>query len=1013
MFSLKKGINISGWLVFAVSLLVYIFSAERVGSLWDCGEFILGAYKLQVVHPPGAAVFLLVGRMFTFLAEILSDNPADIAFAMNLMSGLCTATAAMFVSWITIRLSRLYFSEEDDALNTAQKVVLMFAGVAAGLATAFSTSIWFSAVEGEVYAMSTMFTVLTFWAGVKWYTLPDDDMNDRWIVLSLYLGGLSIGVHLLSILTFPALALLYYFKRAKNRNLIGAGLSMLAGIGVFVFVQKVVIVGIPTMWKFFEISMVNDMGMPFHSGLIPTLLIVSGIIYGLLRYAHKNGKHMMQLLTVSAALIIISFSTIGVIVIRANTDTPINMNVPSDANRLLPYLNREQYGERALLYGPHFDAKPYDLKREKRYGRVGDKYEVVDEKYSYIYRPQDKILFPRIGHNDPGRPELHRMWWGKEQGTPTFGYNLKFFVQYQMGWMYWRYFMWNYVGRQNGDQGYFPWDKSSGHWESGLKFIDEGRLYNMDEMPDSLKNNKARNHYYFLPLIFGLIGFFFNASRKKKEFAALFVLFIITGLGIIVYSNQPPNEPRERDYVLVGSFLTFCIWIGMAVPALYEMVRERKWIKSDIVRAGIAGALVILAPIIMGFQNYDDQSRMHHTASRDYASNFLNSVEENAIIFTYGDNDTYPLWYAQEVEGIRTDVRVVNLSLIAVDWYINKLRNKVNDSDPIKFMMEPDQYRGNLRNQVFFSNPEERRPVDIKSAFKAISSDQVIPGYPQNVRGYIPSTKIIIPTNVRAAMDMGMITLADTANIASAIEFDFYKRGNSLTKDELAVLDIIGSNIWERPIYFAITCKNDKLMRVNDYTQMEGLSLRIIPVKTESDKNISIYGSGRVASDILYDNVMNKWKWGNFDKLDLFVDASYAAEIQAMRMAIMRASTDLIANGEVEKGIALTDKYFESFPNMNFEYDDSIYPLIRNYVRTKEFDKAKKHMRILAENAEQWVNFVMSIDPDVKESSFEKQYIFSLRAANNILNDAQRMEDPAFLKEMEDKIGWVLDGIKN
>jgi hypothetical protein len=451
----------------------------------------------------------------------------------------------------------------------------------------------------------------------------------------------------------------------------------------------------------------------------------------------------------------------------------------------------------------------------------------------------------------------------------------------------------------------------------------------------------------------------------------------------------------------------------MAVPALYQMFKERNWIKGDIARAGIMGALVILAPVIMGFQNYDDQSRMHHTASRDYASNFLNSVEENAIIFTYGDNDTYPLWYAQEVEGIRRDVRVVNLSLIAVDWYINKLRNKVNDSDPIKFMMKPEDYRGNLRNQVFFSNPEERRPVDIKSAFNAISSDQVIPGYPQNVRGYIPSTKIIIPTNVRAAMDMGMISLADTANIVPAIEFDFYKRGNSLTKDEIAVLDIIGSNIWERPIYFAITCKNDKLMRVNDYMQMEGLSLRIIPVKTESDKNISIYGSGRVASDILYDNVMNKWKWGNFDKLDLFVDASYAAEIQAMRMAIMRASADLISKGEIEKGIALTDKYFEAFPNMNFEYDDSIYPLIRNYVRSKEYEKAKKHMRILAENAEQWVNFVMSIDPDVKEASFEKQYIFSLRAANNILNDAKRMEDPAFLKEMEDKIGWVLEGIKN
>jgi hypothetical protein len=919
----------------------------------------------------------------------------------------------MMVAWITVRLSRLYFGGEDDELSEGQNFSLLAAGLAAGLATAFCSSIWFSAVEGEVYAMSTMFTVLTLWTGVKWYTLPDSPHNDRWIALSIYLGGLSIGVHLLSILTFPALALLYYFKKSKKHNVVGAGLSILAGIGIFVFIQKFIIVGIPTLWKFFEIPMVNNMGMPFHSGLIPTFIVVAAIVFLLLRYAHKHKKRVLQLFTVSAALVVISFSSIGVIVIRANADTPINMNVPSDATRLLPYLNREQYGERPLLYGPHFDAKPYDLDREERYGRVGDGYEIVDEKYSYKYRSQDQMLLPRIGHTDSGRPALHRMWWGKQQGTPTFGYNMKFFMQYQMGWMYWRYFMWNFVGRQNGEQGYFPWDKSSGHWESGIGFLDEGRLYDMSELPDRLKNNQARNHYYFLPLIFGLLGFFFHALRRKKEFAALFILFIITGLGIIVYSNQPPNEPRERDYVLVGSFFTFCIWIGMAVPAIYEMIREKNWIKNDTLRAGIAGILVMLAPIIMGFQNFDDNSRMHHEASRDYASNFLNSVDEDAIIFTYGDNDTYPLWYAQEVEGIRRDVRVVNLSLVAVDWYINKLRNKVNDSAPLKLMMQPEHIRGNLRNQVFFSNPEERRPVDLRQAFQAITSDQTFPGYPPNVKGYVPSTKLIIPTNRKAAFDLNMVTLEDTARIADAIEFDLYKKGNSLTKDELVVLDIVASNIWERPIYFAITCKNEKLMKVNDYTQMEGLALRVVPIKTPSDNSISIYGSGQVDSDKLYQNVMEKWDWGNFDQREMFVDASYAAEVQAMRMSMMRASADLISRGENEKGIALTDKYFEAFPNMNFEYDDSIYPFIRNYIRAKAFDKAKKHMRILAENAVQWVTFAQSLDSDVLEQSFEREYVFSLRSANNILNDARQLGDEAFLKEMNDKLGWTMASIKN
>ena len=522
---------------------------------------------------------------------------------------------------------------------------------------------------------------------------------------------------LLSILTFPAIALLYYFKKNDNPNLIGAGISMVIGAAFIWFVQKIIIAGIPEMWKAFEIPMVNSLGAPFHSGLIPSFLLYGFLFLGLFKYARSYGsnnfylgmiglslsiisylsvglipalllvsivmfllynynspsaKYNIQILAMSALMFVIGFSTLGIIVIRANADTPVNMNVPSDAVRVLPYLNREQYGERPLLYGPHFDARPESVEKEDRYGRLGDGYAVVDEKIDYTYNNKDKMFLPRVSHTDAARKKLYREWWGKKSGAPSQAFNLSFMMRYQMSWMYWRYFMWNFAGRQNGEQGYSPWDKSAGHWQSGIKPLDEAKLYNMDELPDSVKRHKGNNTYYLLPLLFGLFGLFYHAKRRQKEFFAMAVLFVITGIGIIVYSHQPPNEPRERDYVLVGSFFTYCMWIGMGVLAMYQLFVKRFRL-GGMPAAAAATVIALSAPTIMAFQNFDDHDRSHHTASRDYASNFLESCEPNAIIFTYGDNDTYPLWYAQEVENIRRDVRVVNLSLIQVDWYINCL----------------------------------------------------------------------------------------------------------------------------------------------------------------------------------------------------------------------------------------------------------------------------------------------------------------------------------------------------
>lgn len=1009
----KRLHNIAGWLVFAIAITVYFFSAERTGSLWDCGEFILGAYKLQVVHPPGAPLFILVGRMFTYVAELFSDNPADIAFAVNLMSSICTAFAATFVCWVTIMLSKLALVGREGDLDEGQKIATAGAGVVAGLGTAFATSIWFSAVEGEVYAMSTFFTTLTLWAMVKWYALPDSPKTDRWLLFTVYAAGLSIGVHLLSILTFPALALFYYFKKYEKPTILGMLASAGLGVVAIGIIQQLIIVGIPSLWSVLEMVMVNDIGLGFHTGLIPTLIIVASIIGGGLFYAHRKAqkyRRNLQLIFAGAALVIIGFSTIGVVVIRANAEPPINMNAPSDAMRLLPYLNREQYGERPLLSGPHFEAQPERTEVSDRYGRVGDKYEIVDHKVEVIYNDRDKMPFPRLGDGTQGRPALYKMWLGMDpqkplpRGRPNMGDNISFLVNYQLGWMYWRYFMWNFSGRQNGEQGFYSWDKSNGNWISGIPIIDEARLGNQSELTESMKNDQARNVYYMLPFLFGLIGLFWQFKRSSNDLIGLLALFVITGIGIIIYSNQPPNEPRERDYVLVGSFFTYCIWMGMAVVAIYELLKNRAK-QSGVVAAAVASALVLIAPALMGFQNYDDHSRMEHTGSRDYANNFLESCAPNSIIFTYGDNDTYPLWYAQEVEGIRTDVRVVNLSLIAVDWYIDLLRRKVNDSPAIKMTIPKEAYRGKLRNQVFYYNPSNNdREVPLQQLIKFIGEYHPLrSGSGREIEAHYQSQNAYIPVDVDKAMDSGAITMADTGRVVPRIPLRV--SGNYMTKDEIAILDIISSNLWERPVYFAVTCRQDKLFGLQDYMQLEGLGLRIIPVKSQSDGIYGLVGNGRVAADKVYENVMEKFKWGNFDQERLFVDRSYAPSVQSHQLAIRRAAFDLLRKDEKDKAIELIDKYFEAFPSMNFTYDYRAYTMIVVYLQAGDYEKAKPHLEILANELADRMEFYTSLDEETLKSSYEDDYDLTRQTMQNVLSDVSRNNDEAFLQELEALFG--------
>ncbi len=970
MKSFKFLNNVVGWAVFAVAAIVYIMTAETTGSLWDCGEFIAGAHKLQVVHPPGAPLFLMVGRMFTFLAEVFTDtaaHPENIAYAVNIMSGICTAFAVLFVFWSTTILARLALvGRHAEKLTNGQTIAVLGAGIAAGLTATFATSVWFSAVEGEVYAMSTFFTTLVMWAGFKWYSLPDESNSDRWLVFAAYMAGLSIGVHLLSLLTFPLIGILYVLKKKENasfgRILIGAA----AGVAALVLVQGIVILKLPGIGAGFDKFFVNDLGLPPYSGfLFFVTLLLGAVAYGV-NYSHKKVSPNLQKAIVAFAMVILGFSTYGMIVLRANANTPINMNDPSDVYSLVSYLNREQYGDRPLLYGPHFDAQPIGQDIEDRYGYVDGKYEVTDRKISYKYNPQDNMLFPRIGHYD--RKQQHRAWMDGVQGTPTMADNISFFFKYQISWMYWRYFMWNFVGRQNGDQGFYPQDVTRGHWMSGIKAIDEARLYNQDELPRYIKEHQGRNKYYFLPLIFGLIGLIFHFMSRKNEATAVLALFLMTGLAIIVYSNQPPNEPRERDYVLAGSMLTFCIWIGMGVVGIYKLLSDKG--VPALIAAVLGTGLVLTAPVIMANQNWDDHSRAEHTGARDYAVNFLETCEPNAIIFTHGDNDTYPLWYAQEVENIRTDVRVVNLSLLAVDWYIEQLRRQINTSPKIEMMISEKAYTGYPRNYIRYAkNNAFKGYSDISKVVEFMGKDQTASRNGQIT--YLPTKNISIPVDKNKVLANGTVNPSDTGRIVSAINFTLNK--DAIQKDEIAIMDIIASNQWNRPIYFSVTCRPEKLLGLADYTQLEGMGFRLIPVKTPSDGRFGFLGSGRISVDSMYNNIMNKFRWGNFDKEQLFVDRSYAPSVYSMRGAMIRLATKLIEQGDKERAMDIADKCLEVYPNMNFPFDQQTIPLIRVYQQAGDLGRGKENILTLATEFADRMNFYNSLSQANAVSSFKNE----------------------------------------
>ena len=810
--------NLLGWIVFILASIVYISTAEPTASFWDCGEYIATAYKLQVGHPPGAPLFQLIGRFFSLLAF---GDTSQVAFTINVMSALSSSFTILFLFWTLTMLARKLALRSGDM--TDSKLIAVFgSGVVGALAYTFSDSFWFSAVEGEVYAMSSFFTALVFWAILKWDENADQPHSFRWLIFIAYMIGLSIGVHLLNLLAIPAIAMVYYFRKFKSPNVKGMIVTFFLSIIILGIIMSGIIPWVVRIASGFELFFVNSIGLPFHSGtVIYFALIITGIVLGI-RYTRKKQKVIWNTVLWSLTFILIGYSSFFMLIIRSNANTPIDENNPEDAISLLAYLNREQYGDWPVLHGNYFNApivEHADGNPVYRRDSAKGKYVIINENEGSIpvYDPDFTTIFPRMWNNTDRQYINDYKKWSKLQGTPvevkddygetkvlykpTFRENLRYFFRYQLNHMYFRYFMWNFSGRQDDIQG--TSDRKNGNWMSGIKFLDEARLGPVYDVPPSLEN-KARNYFYMLPLLLGLIGLFWQIRKDYKNMLVVALLFIMTGIAIVVYLNQHSPQPRERDYAYAASFYAFAIWIGMGVYALFDIIGKK--FNPLFAAYGVSALSLIFVPGIMAKEGWDDHDRSGRYTALAMASNYLNSCAPNAILFTNGDNDTFPLWYAQEVEGIRTDVRVVNLSLLNTEWYIEQMKRKAYDSDPVPFSLPWDQYKDGTHNfTYFFENENLKNHVELRELFNIMKNN------PDKLKmqtrfgpiEFIPTKKVKLTIDKAQILKTGTVLPERADEIVDEIAWTL--KGSGIGKNHLMVLDMLAANNWERPVYFAIT----------------------------------------------------------------------------------------------------------------------------------------------------------------------------------------------------------------
>jgi hypothetical protein len=913
--------NTVGWIVGLAACTIFIMTAEATGSFWDCGEFISSCYKIQIPHPPGAPLFVLMGRFFIIL---FGDNPHTAARAVNFMSAIASGLSILFLFWSITHFARRIVQKANYKIEPDKRQIftIMACGVVGAIAYAFTDSFWYSAVEGEVYASSAFFTAMVFWAILKWEQQADQPGADRWIIFIFYMMGLSIGVHLLNLLTIPAIVMVYYFRRYKPTAW-GTFWAFLIGCAVTGVVQKFVIQYTIKGAADFDVFFVNTLNMPFFVGFGFFFILLAAVLILVNRWAVRKKFYYLKMAVWSAAFMLLGYSTYFTTMIRSNADPGVDMYNVDNPVSLEGYLSREQYGDWPILYGPDFEDAPARVDEGPQYVKGKEKYEVAGRIYGqdWIHTPSSHF-FPRMwdGGNDRQQLNCYQAYTGlADQEAPTIGDNFKYYIGYQNWEMFLRYFFWNYSGKQNDVQGFG--NIRDGNAITGIPFIDNIFLGDQSRMPDSIhKDNKSYNRMYLLPVILGLIGLFVQYSRNKSDFLVTFLLFFFTGFAVVIYLNQSGYQPRERDYAFAGACYAFAIWIGLGVIKVQEWLAKFAFkTRADVAGYTAAGLCFLAVPVLMGSQEWNDHDRSHKTLPRDIGRDYLESCPKNAILFSFGDNDTYPLWYAQEVEGIRPDVRVMNYSLLGTDWYINQLRYKVNQSAPFDVLFTPEQIEGSNRDAVPVSalpGFDQNKYYDADSMFRTVvgSDDPKYELQSQDMTttfNVLPVRHLSVPVNINTVRANGTVNLGDS--VVNDLHLDISPDKNYLFKNELAVLAIIAANKWQRPICFNSTYEVESL-GLAKYIRQNGLAGQLVPVAAR-DNSYGFYNN-----DLAYTNMMTKFGYGNANIPGVYYDEENRRHLNTLRAAHAQLALSLIDAGKADSARNLLEHFDQNVLESNFPY---------------------------------------------------------------------------------------------
>jgi hypothetical protein len=1002
--SYRRWNNLTGWLLFLVSSLVYILTLEPTVSFWDCGEFILSAFKLQVGHPPGAPLFLMMGRVATLFA---GGDTSKVAMMVNGLSAICSGFAIMFLFWTITHFVRRFYSNEKEP-DPKHIPAIIASGILGALAYTFSDTFWFSAVEGELYSLSSLVIALVFWGMLKWEEEADEKYSGRWIILIAYVMGLGLGIHRLNLLIIPVFVFVFYFKKYEVTK-IGVLKAFLFAVVLLFLMVFVLIPGVPEVAGWFELLFVNVIGLPFNSGLLIYVIVVfAGLSYGIY-YSLQKKKVILNYALTALTVIMIGYSSYAMIMIRSSAKPPMNQNNPSDVFSLSYYINMKQYGSSPKIFGNYYSAPVIDVKKViAGYNKVEGRYNPY-YRTEYEYSKQFETVFPRMYSSDPDHESAYK-YWGKVVGRkytvgsgketvvcPTFGENLRYFFNYQVGFMYMRYFMWNFAGRQNDIQG--NGNPINGNWISGITFIDEARLGPLSQLPGDLQNNPGNNKYFFLPLLIGLAGMYWQYKKNNTGFWLVMAFFIMTGLAIIFYLNQYPNQPRERDYAYVGSFYAFAIWIGIGFMFFYELLQKVLGNKGSL--AITFAGLIAAVPVLMAVQNWDDHDRSGRYTARDIGANYLKSCAPNSILFTYGDNDSFPVWYVQDVEQVRTDVRVANLSYIQAGWYIDMMRQKAFESAPLPLSLSPEKYLEGVREQLPVNNRVDK-PVNLKEVVQFASQDDRKFMMDISGRGdfmnYLPASKFIIDVDSQKVLSNGTVKEYYKDKLVSPMIWEY--ADNDAFKGDLAIMDLLSTNKWERPIYYSTTVPSTQYKGLEKYFIQEGLAYRVAPVKTEPAEQGEF---GMIDPIVMYDNMMNNFSWGNAEDPKVYLDENNRRMFSNFRRIFGTLGKELLLKGDTTKALEAARRGLEIVPEGKMPNDFFSIGLAEVMIRAGDRANGEKLLTDILNYSKSYLDYAVSITSD-KRYGMDYPTGINMQALLDIYNLSMKLKLDSITKIVEPEI---------